>query len=111
MNGGIGFVDRYNSVDPRTWAWTTFDLEEMKSNVFVPRKVLFAHRLDWGDESGMGFNEAYIIAPYWLLLSGVAALATLPWIRQLRLRFSLRTLLIAITLIAVVLGCAVYITR
>ena len=42
------------------------------------------------------------------LLVCFAAFAVLPWIRQLRYRFSLRTLLIATTLIAVALGLIVW---
>lgn len=44
-----------------------------------------------------------------IAISGVLAVA--PWIRQLRWRFSLRTLLIATTLVAVVLGLIVWAVR
>jgi hypothetical protein len=49
-----------------------------------------------------------LFAPYWfpVLISGV--LAAVPWIRW---RFSLRTLLIATTIIAVVLGLIVWLRR
>src|SRR3982751_549666 len=43
--------------------------------------------------------------PYWSLLLPMAALAGITWIRW---RFTLRTLLIATTLVAVVLGAIVY---
>jgi hypothetical protein len=39
------------------------------------------------------------------------ALAVVPWIRHLHWRFTLRTLLIATTLVAVVLGLIVYVAR
>ena len=45
---------------------------------------------------------------YWSPVVLSATLATVPWIRHLSWRFSLRTLLIAMTLVAVVLGLAVY---
>jgi hypothetical protein len=45
------------------------------------------------------------VAPYWLLTAISGITAVLPWIRR---RFSLRTLLIATTLIAVVLGLVVW---
>ena len=48
--------------------------------------------------------------PYWLPVILSATVATLPWIRPTK-RFSLRTLLIAITLIAVVLGVEVSMMR
>ena len=46
--------------------------------------------------------------PYWFSASLVASLAALPWLRK---RYSMRTLLIATTLVAVVLGLIVYATR
>jgi hypothetical protein len=42
-----------------------------------------------------------IVVPYWFVLVIVSGLAYLPWLRW---RFSLRTLLIAITLVAILLG-------
>ena len=50
---------------------------------------------------------AGFLCPHWFSLITVA-IAALPWIRQLSWRFNLRTLLIATTLVAVVLGLAVY---
>jgi hypothetical protein len=46
-----------------------------------------------------------IALPYWLLVITFAATTTLPWLRW---RFSLRTLLIATTLVAIVLGLVVW---
>jgi hypothetical protein len=56
-------------------------------------------------------NGWEVSVPLWslVLISGV--LATAPWTHQLRWRYTLRTLLIAMTLIAVVLGLAVYVAR
>jgi hypothetical protein len=53
-----------------------------------------------------GLNPA-VSAPIWFLVMVAVALGWLPWIADAR-RFSLRTLLIATTLVAVVLGLAVY---
>jgi hypothetical protein len=50
-------------------------------------------------------------APIWFLVMFAVTVATLPWIRQLRWRFTLRTLLIATTLVAVVLGLIVWLSR
>jgi hypothetical protein len=52
--------------------------------------------------------------PYWfptVLFAIVGLIVAAPWIRQLRWRFSLRTLLIATTLVAVLLGVAVMMLR
>jgi hypothetical protein len=51
------------------------------------------------------------VAPHWFLVLITVALAAFPWIRQLGWRFSLRTLLIATSLIAVVLGLVVIMRR
>ena len=59
-----------------------------------------------------GRNEYWINRqPFWLVSVAVATLGVAPWIGCLRWRFSLRTLLIATTLVAVVLGLAVYAAR
>ena len=50
-------------------------------------------------------NHLDIRFPFWLIIGVVAALSATPWIRW---RFSLRTLLIATTLVAVVLGLIVW---
>jgi hypothetical protein len=54
-------------------------------------------------------SDGFCVAvPHWFLVAIFTTLAVLPWIRHLSRRFSLRTLLIATTLIAVVLGLVVY---
>ena len=55
-------------------------------------------------------NGAGPLVPIWFLVVLTSALATLPWI-QWTSRFSLRTLLSATTLVAVVLGLIVYAMR
>jgi hypothetical protein len=55
------------------------------------------------------FEESFtsIQVPYWAIVPPLIVFACFPWIQ----RFSLRTLLIATTLVAVVLGLIVYATR
>jgi hypothetical protein len=56
-------------------------------------------------------NRAFgAIAPYWFPAVLFTALTVAPWIRQWQWRFSLRTLLIGMTLVAVVLGLIVYLS-
>ena len=52
-----------------------------------------------------------LLLPHWAIGSMAVAVAAAPWSRQLRLRFSLRTLLIVTTLAAGVLGLIVYVLR
>ena len=65
-----------------------------------------------GGTLGFAFHNspAFLAAsfPHWLLVSLIAVVATLPWLRW---RFSLRTLLVAITLVALVLGIIIATTR
>jgi hypothetical protein len=55
-----------------------------------------------------GLSGRLVRTPHWLPILLSAALVAAPWLRW---RFSLRTLLIATTLVAVVLGAIVYATR
>jgi hypothetical protein len=52
-----------------------------------------------------GARYSEVIVPFWLLVLPLITLAVAPWLRW---RFTLRTLLIATTLVAVVLGLAAY---
>jgi hypothetical protein len=60
----------------------------------------------WNDKSDIGLNGFCV--PHFLLIFVNLALASIPWIPR---RFRLRTLLIATTLVAVVLGLLVYLFR
>jgi hypothetical protein len=66
----------------------------------LPSKARFrwvSHRSSW-----------YICAPYWFLSLVAVGLAGVPW---MRFHFTLRTLLIATTLVALVLGAIVWAVR
>lgn len=54
--------------------------------------------------------EVYVMFPHWIAIIGFSGLAAVPWLKW-PARFSLRTLLIGMTLLAVGLGWAVYVTR
>ena len=64
---------------------------------------------DWDWQVSKTYQSIQI--PFWFPVTLVAALALVPWIRQLKWRFSLRTLLIATTLVAVLLGLIYYASR
>jgi hypothetical protein len=55
-------------------------------------------------------NLILIVVPYWFILIFLALLCGLPWYRR-RLNFSLRTFLIAFTVLAVLLGFIGWLTR
>ena len=52
-----------------------------------------------------------VIVPDWFLIGIALVLAAAPWLPWWSRQFSFRTLLVAITLIAVVLGAVVYLTK
>jgi len=53
----------------------------------------------------------HIAIPHWGAIAIAAGVAILPWCRRASVRFSLRTLLIATTLVAVLLGLFVWAAR
>jgi hypothetical protein len=65
----------------------------------------------WLEQSWGGFNFAHanLMAPYWFWLLMPAILAAAPWLWRSN-RYSLRTLLIGITVVAAVLGLAMALT-
>jgi hypothetical protein len=61
---------------------------------------------------GTTANSAKVLLPHYFLMLVTGIAAALPWlVRRWRWRFSLRTLLIATTLVAVVLGLVVWASR
>jgi hypothetical protein len=52
-----------------------------------------------------------ISLPHWVVAMACVAVATVPWLLGRQFRFSLRTLLIATTLLALLLGAIVYAVR
>ena len=50
---------------------------------------------------GFRFNDSFSMVPYWFVLLLAAAFGVAPWIRW---QFSLRTMLIAVTVIAALFG-------
>ena len=54
-----------------------------------------------------GTNGRIVIVPFWMAVLSTGSLATAPWVRWSK-RFRVRTLLIATTLVAVVLGLIVW---
>jgi hypothetical protein len=64
----------------------------------------------WGGFVSQG-RETILLIPDWVLVCFFAAIGVAPWARQMRWQFSLRTLLITMTLVATALGWAVYLSR
>jgi hypothetical protein len=97
-------------------ALENFDMTNVKGDDFA-----WAEGGSWSYSSGSplspaapGFPYLYysrFVVPNWFAIVLLALLGTLPWQPWLRWRFTLRTLLVATTLVAIVLGLLVYATR
>ena len=75
------------------------------------RAVLTAAYSEWKFRLGDVCGESYVQMPLWCPALVFATVAGTPWMGKLSWRFSLRTLLIAMTLIAVALGLIVATSR
>ena len=84
------------------WSTTTSEIEE---GMGVPDYAT------WGFAFRSDPDHLRLMMPISLPVVLAIVLAITPWMRQLRGRFSLRTLLIATTLVAVVLGLIVAVLR
>ena len=98
---GVGIVPSYQ---PNTAPWTVLgeDADEWWSVCTTP------YSRAWGF---FDCSTGGISIPYWFAVLFAATLAAATWIKDIKWRFCLRTLLIATTLIAVVLGLIVWATR
>jgi hypothetical protein len=89
---------RQQKIDPSGWRWTASELDELPED-FGSGPTLYYHSNSANTWAGV---------PHWFAVIVAGTLGGLPWIRW---RFSLRTLLITTTLMAVVLGLIVYACR
>jgi hypothetical protein len=93
----------YDSVDPIWWSWNASKLEG-----FVARSA--AEVIGKSKLFDTSVRGAFVVTvPQWLGVFAVTLIAALPWLPLKR--FSLRTLLIATTLFALVLGLIVWMSR
>jgi hypothetical protein len=79
----------------------------LAANVVEPNDEPYPYRV-WGVFDFHTLDGVIAYAPYWFLILMSILFGTAPWVLR---RFSLRTLLIATTLVAVVLGLIAYAAR
>jgi hypothetical protein len=104
LNGGVTLLYSLfrdgDVIELRLWAWS--------------QPVSIVQTLPGFDEACARFHVRQflggfeVVLPHWFVVGIVATFTSVPWLRW---RFSLRTLLIATTLIAVVLGIIVWKVR
>ena len=95
---GGQFVIKHYFFEDSGWSLHSYPIEEMVSKEFMTGRGLPTFELGPG----------LLLLPYWFLVLSCAVGIAVPWFSY---RFSLRTLLIAMTLIAVVLGLIVWLSR
>jgi len=98
-------LERYSDLAlfaTRDWDFTTSDPRDVET---------FANLTRLGFYIEVDLNAHIIVIPYWFLTivpAAIGALALRPWLRW---QFSLRTLLIAMTVVAAALGVAMFVAR
>jgi hypothetical protein len=92
-------ISEYPGVKP--WRRISAEAHKWWSTASANGSPPYVSRM-WGH---FQYNEGVLSLPYWFVIAMSAALATVPWLRW---RFTLRTLLIATTLVAVMLGLIVW---
>ena len=90
----------------------SYDGRRADGRVLVMRELPSSHLkpLVWHSEITKARTRDAMLLPFWMPVLLAATFAALPWIHWAK-RFSLRTLLIATTLVAVVLGLIVWSIR
>jgi hypothetical protein len=86
----VAYAYSSNSTAPRSWAYKTIPGYALSSGRFVFER---------------GPTSLYIVLPHWLFAIATTMAGVAPWLRW---RFGLRNLLIAMALVAVMLGLAVH---
>ena len=98
-----GFNDSPKRPGSGTLQW---DFESSRRSYVRPEGIPF-----WGFEYSADNQRMNLAVPCWLLVLLAGAATALPWIGDNRYRFSLRTLLIATTLVGSGLGFVVWMSR
>jgi hypothetical protein len=93
FDAAIGYKGSGNSAAPREWAYKSVGGYTSSDGLFV-----------WKRDS----NSLHVAVAHWLIAIGAIMGGAVPW---LPFRFSLRTLFIAATLAAVVLGLIMWLAR
>ena len=90
------------------WAYETRASNNTRSPVKVPQYSMWGFQ--YKDETNTLAKILFVPSWFPVLLSATLAAVTFPW-KRLSWRFTLRTLLVATTLVAVLLGLIVWATR
>lgn len=101
-HGGVGIIAHWNT-KRNSSRWGRFKFAPDESS---PREYATALGFGFYQSQSTADDAIAVFVPDWSLLILFGTISAVPWIRWSR-RFSLRTLLIGMTLVAVVLGIVV----
>jgi len=101
----------FTGLPPRQWAFESIPLEPYTPEPDEPPRPPRRWSYYWRWVVIQSGPASIIVLPQWHVAAVLALLSGLPWVDKLKWRFSLRTLLIATTLVAVVLGLIVWLSR
>ena len=93
------------TVSIHSWSgWLSVDIAE------VPNELLLDIHSVYVAEFGFARQPYYVFlaAQHWFLVMLTAVLAAVPWLSKFKWRFSFRTLLIGMTLVAMLLGAVTW---
>jgi len=91
--------------------WETHHFDDGKAALTLTARVSAKYENKLGFGIRQQARRTVVHMPHWFMVVIAIAFAASPWLHRLRWRFNLRTLLIATTLVAVVLGAIVYAAR
>jgi hypothetical protein len=98
---GTGITTR----PPQGFHWDSINVDRIAP--VVPQQYAKYFASHWGRFGYFNDAGAVILVPFWFLIGLALALSGAPWLKWSS-RFSIRTLLIAMTLVAIVLGLIVW---
>src|SRR5262245_34253035 len=102
---GVVDINHQPGTSPPPWSKITDDARQIWDDIQNADPAARPYESRFWGMFHVDLSWPAITFPYWFAVLTTALVATLPW---LRLRFSLRTLLIATTIIAVALGIVVW---
>ena len=109
--GGLSAATRYDHRHPRQWGnrWTFYQ-EPITAETLPPLRIQLQAVEEMRTTMGFGLlraaNVSTLGVPYWFLVLLFTSMTAVPWLYG-RIRFSVRTLLICMMLVAVLIGILV----
>jgi hypothetical protein len=105
LEGRVFVMAGGQSIERPGWFSSRWDVESTATNELWPQRLVPP---TWG--YGSDIDGRYLRFPHWFPVALSATFAAIPWIAWSR-RFSIRAMLIGVTVVASLLGAMVYAVR